>query len=122
MRTLAIRKKKGRRAGGVAVLAVVGLLVALLPGAAMGGVSSEGNMPDNLLENPGADVEAAGIPGWNGPVGYTETAYGAPGEYLVGAQAHGEPGAGYFEGGSRFFDPGSEPDATLTQTVDVSRF
>lgn len=120
MRTRATSKHQGRRAGGTAALAAVGLLVALLPGAALGGTSSEANMPDNLLANPGADVEGAGTPGWEGTTGYKETAYGAPGEYLSESQAHGEAGAGYFEGGSRFFDSGTESSATLTQTVDVS--
>ncbi|MGB7157297.1 MAG: hypothetical protein WBD40_04475 [Tepidisphaeraceae bacterium] len=75
---------------------------------------------DILPVNPAAEI-GPGAVGWTGTQGYTITPYGAPGEYPSPAVS-ASIGNGIVAGGGAFFDPGSEPNARLSQDIDLARF
>jgi hypothetical protein len=109
----------GRMVGG---LAAGVLLCMACPSWA--GAFTDSSSPENLLVDSGAEeAGGSGVPGWTGTSGYTTTLYGEAGEYPSLAVSESMTGGAeppYLGGGYRFFDPGTEPTATLTQVVDLS--
>jgi hypothetical protein len=93
----------------IALLAL--LLLAIVPSAARAA-----EWPYNELVNPHAEDPGPEVPGWIASPGYTQTAYGAPGEY-PGTDQQSLPGGV----GSKFFDPGTARRASLTQTIDLTK-
>jgi len=68
---------------------------------------------ENLLENPDAELDGAGVPGWSLTGGFETVDYGT--SVFPGAR-HGQA----IGGARRFFSGGASGDAAATQVVDVA--
>lgn len=113
------RSNAARGAAVVAATAIALLALSAIANATTFATARPADMV--LVSNPGAEV-GPGAPGWSGTLGYTTTAYGSPGEYPSPGVAETIASGGSEGGGNGFFDPGTDPDATLSQVADLTRF